>query len=84
MHQFYCRAQRWSEPRREAAAVAVAVGGWGSGETQMKRELNAYVCGGIKWETCWQEKPKRNKKSNRWGDGELKAKYRGQKREQKG
>jgi len=21
MHQFYCRAQRWSEPRREVAAV---------------------------------------------------------------
>lgn len=32
MHQFYCRAQRWSEPRREAAAAAAgAVVGMGVG-----------------------------------------------------
>lgn len=41
--------------------------GWGWGrqggvrEGQMKRELNARVRRGIRWEAWWREKPKRNK-----------------------
>lgn len=70
MHQFYCRAQRWSEPRREAAAV----GGRGADEEGVKC-LCTY-----KVESVSARKPKTNIQRIKVARQRMKAR----KKEQKG